>query len=49
MTNIAAILATLVLAAPQGTKVDWKKDFDAALRQAKTSEKYLVVHFSGPG
>jgi len=49
MTNLTAILAALVLAAPQGAKIDWTKDFDAAQRQAKTSERYLIVHFSGPG
>lgn len=42
------LAAALVLAAQDGAKLDWKKDYDAALKEGKTSGKYVVVHFGGP-
>ena len=42
-TALALLLATLVQ-----EKIGWKKDHDAALKEAKKDGKYVVVHFSGP-
>lgn len=39
-------LALLVLAAQD--KIQWTKDFDAGLKQAKKDGRYVVLHFSGP-
>jgi hypothetical protein len=40
----------LLLPAPaQDRKMEWKKDYAAALREAKERNRYLVVHFTGPG
>ncbi|HLF92443.1 MAG TPA: hypothetical protein VJB14_03210 [Planctomycetota bacterium] len=43
MTTLMALLAL----AAQG-KLDWKKDHDAALKEASKAGRYVVVHFSGP-
>jgi hypothetical protein len=43
---IHALLAAVVLA--QGKKIEWKKDFEAALKDAQKSGKYVVLHFTGP-
>ncbi|MBI3857180.1 MAG: hypothetical protein HY293_15955 [Planctomycetes bacterium] len=43
------VLATLLLCAPQGGKLPWSKDYEASLKEAKKSGKFVVVHFSGPG
>src|SRR5438132_409476 len=41
-------LAPLVLLFQEGEKIDWKKDYEAALKEAQKSGRYVVVHFSGP-
>lgn len=41
-------LAALLLCAQDAAKLDWKKDYDAALKDAKAAGKYVVVHFGGP-
>ena len=43
MTTLMALLA---LAAQD--KLDWKKDHDAALKEASKAGRYVIVHFSGP-
>jgi hypothetical protein len=42
-------LASLLFCLQDGTKLDWKKDYEAALQEGKKAGKYLIVHFSGPG
>lgn len=42
-----ALILALLLAA-QDAKIDWKKDHAAALEEGKKSQKYVIVHFSGP-
>lgn len=46
---ILLVASTLVLWAQEGAKLDWKKDYAEALREAKKADRYVVVHFSGPG
>src|SRR6185295_3825356 len=46
MTLLTA--AALLLACQAVAKLDWKKDYEAALKEGKTAGKYLVVHFGGP-
>ena len=48
--TLAGLLALgcAAAAAAQEKKIDWKKDYEAALKDAKKDGKYLVVHFSGP-
>ena len=43
-------LALLVMSASvfAQEKLDWKKDHDVALKEARKDGKYVIVHFSGP-
>jgi thioredoxin-related protein len=41
-------LASLLLCVQDGAKLDWKKDYAAALKEAQKGGRYLIVHFSGP-
>lgn len=43
-----AILALAALLLAQDAKIDWKRDHDGALQEAKKAGKYVVVHFGGP-
>jgi len=45
---ILLTLAALLFSAQDGAKLDWKKDYEAALKEAQKSGRYVVVHFSGP-
>lgn len=45
---MSAFLLALAICS-QATAVDWKKDYEAALKEAQKSERYVVVHFGGPG
>ena len=40
-------LAT-ALVLSQAAGIDWKKDYDAALREAAKGGRYVVVYFAGP-
>ena len=42
------MIALLALLLAQDAKIDWKRDHDAALQEAKKAGKYLIVHFGGP-
>ena len=44
-------IAFLALCAPAfaQARLDWKKDHDGALQDARKEGKYVIVHFSGPG
>src|SRR5258706_10395552 len=48
MTILALALLSAAAFAQDATTIDWKKDYDAALQEAKKSGRYIVVHFSGP-
>lgn len=41
-----ALLAAWPLHA-QDAKMDWKRDYNAALAEAKKDKKYIVLHFMG--
>jgi tetratricopeptide (TPR) repeat protein len=41
------LLAALLLV--QDPRMDWKKDYEAALKEAQKSSRFVVVHFGGPG
>ena len=43
---MTVLLALVVLAQE---KIQWTRDHDAALAEAKKAGKYVIVHFSGPG
>jgi tetratricopeptide (TPR) repeat protein len=38
----------LLLPVAQEKKIEWRKDYDAALEDAKKAGKYVLVHFTGP-
>jgi thioredoxin-like negative regulator of GroEL len=44
--SVPLLVALLVV---QDAAMDWKKDYEAALKEAQKSERFVVVHFGGPG
>ena len=45
---MSTLLWTAIALAAQGAKkMDWKHDYDAALKEAQKDKKYVVVHFTG--
>jgi thioredoxin-like negative regulator of GroEL len=42
------LFAASALLLVQSSAIDWKKDYDAALREAAKDGRYVVVYFSGP-
>jgi hypothetical protein len=46
---LVLVTSAVLLFAQEGAKLDWKKNYADALQEAKKGDRYLVVHFSGPG
>lgn len=44
-----SLLAAIVVSAfgAQSKKIDWKKNYDGALKEAQKDGKYVVLHFTG--
>ena len=42
------MLTCMLLLAFAQDRIDWKKDHDAALKEAAQAGRYVIVHFSGP-
>ena len=42
------MLTIALLLALQDPAVDWKKDYETALQEAKKGDRYIVVVFGGP-
>jgi hypothetical protein len=47
-TALALLLVSASAFGQDAAKIGWKKDHDAALKEAGRDGRYVVVHFSGP-
>ena len=47
-TALALLLVSSSALAQDAARIGWRKDHDAALKEAKKDGRYVIVHFSGP-
>ena len=43
--TVSAMLVTLVALAPAQSSINWRRDFDAGVKEAKTSGKLAMIDF----